>query len=78
MTKGTFKWYSREKGYGFILAEDSKDYFVHYSQLPQDQQDIKEDDKIEVEFEIKEFKGREQAQEVKFVNSSSESSDEEE
>lgn len=31
--KGKVKYFSKEKGYGFILGEDKKDYFFHYSQL---------------------------------------------
>ncbi len=29
--KGTVKWYDAVKGFGFIQAEDDKDYFVHRS-----------------------------------------------
>ncbi len=29
--KGTVKWYDEVKGFGFIQAQDSKDYFVHRS-----------------------------------------------
>lgn len=29
--KGTVKWYDAVKGFGFILSEDDKDYFVHRS-----------------------------------------------
>jgi CspA family cold shock protein len=32
--KGTVKWYSGRKGYGFIQGEDGKDVFVHRSALP--------------------------------------------
>jgi CspA family cold shock protein len=28
---GTVKWFSDEKGYGFIAGEDGKDLFVHYT-----------------------------------------------
>ena len=33
MAKGTVKWFSDQKGYGFITGEDGKDVFVHYSGL---------------------------------------------
>lgn len=31
MAKGTVKWFSNQKGYGFITSEDGKDVFVHHT-----------------------------------------------
>ena len=31
--EGTVKWFSPEKGYGFIVGEDKQDYFVHHSRI---------------------------------------------
>ena len=33
MAKGKVKWFSNQKGYGFITGEDTKDVFVHFSAL---------------------------------------------
>jgi len=31
--KGKTKWFSRNKGYGFIAGEDGKEYFVHWRSI---------------------------------------------
>lgn len=36
MAQGTVKWFSPEKGYGFIAQQDGDDLFVHYSEIKMD------------------------------------------
>jgi CspA family cold shock protein len=50
--KGKVKWFNPRRGYGFIIGEDEKEYFVHQTELPNGY--IKEDDEVEFESEATE------------------------
>ncbi len=63
---GRVKWFDSKKGYGFIIAEDGKEIFVHYTGI------IKEGFKAlsegqEVEYELTDGDKGVQAVEVKLV-----------
>jgi CspA family cold shock protein len=50
--KGTVKWFSAEKGYGFITPDNgSSDVFVHYSAIQMGGYRTLEE-KLQVEFEV--------------------------
>jgi CspA family cold shock protein len=49
--KGKVKWFSSEKGYGFIQREDGEDVFVHFSAIQEEGCRALEEGQ-EVEFEI--------------------------
>ncbi|MEX1047062.1 MAG: cold shock domain-containing protein [Actinomycetota bacterium] len=49
-TQGTVKWFSNEKGYGFLERADGEDVFVHFSAVEGDGYRTLQGQ--EVEFEI--------------------------
>ena len=52
MVKGTVKWFSATKGYGFLSTEEGQDVFVHYTALPDNGEFRTLDEGQAVEFEI--------------------------
>jgi len=66
MAKGKVKWFSNQKGYGFITPENGKDVFVHHTAI-QGEGYKTLDEGQEVEFEIKEGPKGEQAVDVKKI-----------
>lgn len=63
--RGTVKWFNGDKGYGFIIDNDGKDWFFHHSNVIMDGYKHLSIDDI-VDFEVGIGKnGREQALNVK-------------
>ena len=63
MAKGKVKWFSNQKGYGFITTESGSDIFVHHSSIQgEGYKALNEGD--EVEFEIQQGPKGEQAANV--------------
>ena len=65
--QGTVKWFSAEKGYGFIEVEDGDDVFVHFTAIQGDGFKTLEEGQ-KVEFEITEGDRGPQASDVHKVD----------
>ena len=52
MNRGTVKWFSEAKGFGFIAQENGEDVFVHFSAIQGDGFKTLADGEA-VEFEVK-------------------------
>ncbi|MCK9595015.1 MAG: cold-shock protein [Candidatus Omnitrophica bacterium] len=64
MAKGKVKWFSNQKGYGFITGDNGKDVFVHYSAITGEGYKTLEEG-VEVEYEVTQGPKGEQATDVK-------------
>ena len=63
MARGKVKWFSNQKGYGFITPESGNDVFVHHTAIQGEGYKTLEEGQ-EVEFEIEKGPKGEQAKNV--------------
>ncbi len=48
--KGKVKWFDNVKGYGFIIADDGEEVFVHHKEILQEGfKELEEDQRVEFE-----------------------------
>lgn len=65
--KGKVKWFNAEKGFGFIVSEEGKDVFVHFSAIVADGYKSLEEGQ-EVTFEVENGERGQLAKNVVKVN----------
>jgi CspA family cold shock protein len=63
VARGKVKWFSNQKGYGFITPESGSDVFVHYSAIQGDGYKTLEEGQ-EVEFDVEKGEKGETAKNV--------------
>jgi CspA family cold shock protein len=66
MAKGTVKWFSNHKGYGFITTDAGNDIFVHFSAIQGDGYKSLQEGQP-VEFEVQQGEKGEQAVSVVMI-----------
>lgn len=71
MNKGTVKWFSNSRGYGFITNEKGEDVFVHYSGIVSEEKFKSIEEGQKVEFEITDGEKGKQAINVTVVANTS-------
>jgi CspA family cold shock protein len=76
MATGKVKWFSNQKGYGFISQDNGKDVFVHFSGvISEGYKSLKEGQ--EVEFDITEGTKGDQAANVRITGEGTSKNEEE-
>lgn len=66
MPSGRVKWFSAEKGFGFLSREDGNDVFVHRDALPDGVTELKSGQRVE--FGVAEGRRGEQALSVRLLD----------
>ncbi len=62
--EGTVKWFDGKKGYGFVVASDGQEYFVHFTAIPKGLR-LRENDKVS--FDAADTERGKQAQNVQLL-----------